>query len=87
MDVHKALEQHANQQNLEYKRFLELDDKRESYIQEAVELCKQDLPFNTDKINLVTRDINKISLRFIPEKKYVTNEMVKEYTEKLLANH
>ncbi|PLR91674.1 YpbS family protein [Bacillus sp. T33-2] len=83
MSVHKALALHAEKQNRFYKEFLVLDQKRETYIEEAVTLCKQGIPFTTDKINEVTREMNRINLRIIPTRKYVTAEMVREYVTKL----
>ncbi|WP_071461205.1 DUF2533 family protein [Bacillus massilinigeriensis] len=84
MDVHKALAQHAKKQNEKYNRFLELDQMREKYISEAVSLCKDGKLFSTDNINRVTAEINNIGLRFTPERKFVTKEMVEEYTARLL---
>ena len=40
MSVHKDLIQHAKNQNQLYMKFTQLDQQREVYIQEAVELCK-----------------------------------------------
>ncbi|HYK74167.1 MAG TPA: DUF2533 family protein [Pseudoneobacillus sp.] len=83
MSVHKELALHASKQHETYKEFLALDQKREYYIEEAVELCKQGKPFTTDKINEVTKMINLINLRFIPTRKFVTVEMVTEYVKSL----
>lgn len=82
MSVHKELAQHAEKQNIKYQEFLKLDQIRENYIEEAVELCKQGFAFSTDKINEVTNEMNKMNLRFVPFRKYVTVEMVKEYLSK-----
>jgi hypothetical protein len=82
MSVHKELAQHAANQNLVYQEFQKLDQLREQYIEEAIELCKQDKPFSTDKINEITHKMNQINLRFVTERKYVTVEMVKEYVKK-----
>ncbi|HLU21600.1 MAG TPA: DUF2533 family protein [Bacillaceae bacterium] len=79
MSVHLELAQHAKNQNAMYNRFLELDQQRELYIEEAITLCKQGKFFSTEKINAVTREINKINLRFIPTRQLVTPEMVQEY--------
>ncbi|EKN65480.1 hypothetical protein BABA_20116 [Neobacillus bataviensis LMG 21833] len=83
MSVHKDLINHAANQNKTYQVFQELDQQRENYIEEAVELCKQGLPFSTDKINEVTNRMNKINLRFVPTRKNVTIEMVREYVKSL----
>lgn len=81
MSVHKDLMQHAEKQNRMYNEFLALDQRRESYIEEVIELCKQESPFSTDKINEVTNRINKLNLRIIPTRKNVTVEMVQEYAK------
>lgn len=83
MSVHKDLIKHAEHQNKSYQEFLALDQQREMYIEEAVELCKQGKPFSTNKINEVTNRMNKINLRIISIRKNVTPEMVHEYVNKL----
>ncbi|WHY88816.1 DUF2533 family protein [Neobacillus novalis] len=83
MSVHKDLIKHAANQNKTYQLFLSLDQQRESYIEEAVELCKQGNPFSTEKINEVTNKMNKLNLRFIPIRKNVTVEMVQDYVKSL----
>ena len=84
MSVHKALSLHAQKQNQLFTEFTTLDQKREDYIQEAVELCKDGKAFTTDKINEVTKQINFIANeRFIPSRKLVTPEMVQEYVRVL----
>jgi hypothetical protein len=79
MSVHKDLINHAKNQNQSYQEFQALDELREKYIEEAIELCKQGKPFTTDKINGVTNRMNRINLRIISLRKNVTVEMVKEY--------
>lgn len=83
MSVHKDLINHAKNQNQSYQEFLALDQQREIYIEEAVELCKQGKPFSTDKINEVTNKMNRINLRIISIRKNVTVEMVQEYVKSL----
>ena len=83
MSVHKDLIKHAANQNKTYQEFLTLDQQREIYIQEAIELCKQGNPFSTDKINEVTNMINNINLRFIPTRKNVSVEMVQDYVKSI----
>ncbi|MHC0036010.1 DUF2533 family protein [Pseudoneobacillus sp. C159] len=83
MSVHKELAQHAEKQNKLYQQFIQLDQMRESYIEEAVELCKQGKTFSTDKINEITNQMNKMNIRFVPFRKNVTTEMVQEYVNKL----
>jgi hypothetical protein len=82
MSVHKDLIKHAANQHETYQQFLVLDQQREQYIEQAIELCKQGLPFSTDKINELTNRINKINLRFIPTRKNVTGEMVQKFVKK-----
>lgn len=80
MSVHKDLIQHAKNQNQLYTKFTQLDQQREDYIQEAVDLCKAGKEFTTDRINEVTMQINFIANnRFIPTRKLVTPEMVHDY--------
>jgi len=86
MSVHKDLIKHAANQNKTYQEFLTLDQQREIYIQEAIELCKQGNPFSTDKINEVTNMINNINLRFIPTRKNVSVEMVQDYVKSITKN-
>ena len=82
MSVHNDLIKHAANQHETYQQFLALDQQREQFIEEAIELCKLGQPFSTDRINAVTNSINKINLRFIPTRKNVTGEMVQEFVNK-----
>ncbi|MFE8694837.1 YpbS family protein [Cytobacillus sp. FJAT-53684] len=85
MSVHKAISAHVNKQNQMITSFLELDQKREDYIEEAISKCKQGQPFSTDKINEVTTRMNEISKQgVVPARKYVTAEMVEEYVHNIL---
>ncbi|HLO12435.1 MAG TPA: DUF2533 family protein [Pseudoneobacillus sp.] len=81
MSVHKDLAQHAKNQNAMYNEFLELDQLRETYIEEAIEQCKKGQHFSTDKINEVTNRMNRMNLRIITLRKNVTVEMVEEYVK------
>ncbi|AOH55022.1 hypothetical protein ABE28_011730 [Peribacillus muralis] len=84
MSVHKAITLHAQKQNKEFTEFSFLDQKREDYIQEAIELCKAEKDFTTDSINMITIQINALANeRFIPTRKMVTAEMVRTYVGKL----
>jgi hypothetical protein len=83
MSVHRDLIKHAENQNKTYQEFLALDQQRESYIEEAVELCKSGESFSTDSINEVTNKINRINLRIIPNRKNVTVEMIHEYVKSI----
>lgn len=84
MSVHKEITAHVNQANKRITDFLALDQKRESYIEEAVELCKQGKPFSTEKINEVTNQINELAKQgIVPARKNVTIEMVREYVYRI----
>ncbi|MFJ8244882.1 DUF2533 family protein [Peribacillus asahii] len=84
MSVHKAITLHAQKQNQDFTKFTRLDQQREEYIQEAIELCKAGKDFTTDKINEVTLQINVLANeRFIPTRKLVTLEMVRVYVGSL----
>ncbi|AZV43477.1 DUF2533 family protein [Peribacillus asahii] len=84
MSVHKAITLHAQKQNQDFTKFTRLDQQREEYIQEAIDLCKAGKDFTTDKINEVTLQINVLANeRFIPTRKLVTTEMVRVYVESL----
>ncbi len=83
MSVHKDISLHAEKQNQLFNKFALLEQKREDYIQEAIELCKAGKEFTTDFINEVTLQINELAnQRLVPIRKIVTPEMVREYVEK-----
>lgn len=83
MSVHKAITKHVNKQNQKINEFLVLDQKREAYIEEALERCREGKVFTTDKINEVTNQINELAKKgIIPTRKPVTIEMVREYALK-----
>ena len=83
MSVHKDISIHAEKQNQLFNKFALLEQKREDYIQEAIELCKAGKEFTTDFINEVTLQINELAnQRLVPIRKIVTPEMVREYVEK-----
>ncbi len=84
MSVHKEITRHVNKQNKRINDFLKLDQQRELFIQEAVELCKQGKAFSTDKINMVTDQINELARQgIIPTRKKVTPQMVQDYAATL----
>lgn len=83
MSVHKAITEHVNKQNKKINDFLSLDQLREMYIEEAVTLCRDGKPFTTEKINMVTNQINDLAKQgIIPTRKLVSIEMVREYALK-----
>jgi hypothetical protein len=88
MTVHKAISAHSTKQHEILKQFLQLDQQRERYIDEAVSLCKQGKEFSTESINLVTTQINNLAKQgVVPQRKLVTAHMVKEYSSRLEASH
>lgn len=84
MSVHKAISAHVNGQNHILSEYVQLDQQREAFIDEACQLCKKAQPFNTDKINQVTEKMNLLSKKIenLPERSYVTVQMVQEYVQK-----
>jgi hypothetical protein len=83
-EVHQAITAHSNKQHAIVKRFLQLEAKREQYISEAVALCQNGEPFTVEKINEVTKQMNELAKQgIVPQRKYVTVDMVKEYVERL----
>jgi len=82
-EVHKEITKHSNRQHQLVKTFIELDLKREEFIDEAVQLCLENKPFSVDKINAVTVEINQLAKKgIVPTRKRVTVEMVKEFVQR-----
>ncbi|WLR43687.1 YpbS family protein [Bacillus carboniphilus] len=82
-EVHKEITKHSNSQHQHVKSFLHLEQLRETLIDEAVSLCRQNKPFDVQKINQVTKEMNHLSQRgIVPTRKMVTPEMVHEYVKK-----
>lgn len=83
-EVHQAITAHSKKQHALIRTFVELDAKREAYIEEAVALCQRGEPFSVHNINEVTKQINELAKNgIVPQRKYVTVDMVKEYVQKL----
>ncbi|KIQ94328.1 hypothetical protein LH47_01603 [Anoxybacillus thermarum] len=83
-EVHQAITAHSQKQHALVRAFIELDAKREAYIEEAVSLCQRGEPFSVQNINEVTKQINELAKSgIVPQRKYVTVDMVKEYVQKL----
>ncbi|CAG9623691.1 YpbS family protein [Sutcliffiella rhizosphaerae] len=83
MSVHKEISEHSRKQNQVVMNFLQLDQQREAFIEEAVILCQQKKPFTTAKINEVTKKINELARKGIaPQRKMVTAEMVEEFVSR-----
>lgn len=87
MSVHHAISNHSEKQHYIVKRFTELEQQREAYIEKAIQLCKKGEPFSTDEINAVTKEMNELCKKGIvtslPVRKTVTIEMVKAYVDKI----
>ncbi|TYR79994.1 DUF2533 family protein [Priestia megaterium] len=85
MSVHKAISAHSKKQHELVKSFVGLDTMREQAIEAAVALCKEGKNFSVDNINAVTQQINELAKNngIVPTRKYVTEEMVKEYVNRL----
>lgn len=83
MSVHKAISEHSSKQKKALQDFLELDHKREEYIEEAIQKCKNNEPFTVDKINEVTKKINDLAVKeIVPTRKHITREMVQKFVQK-----
>ncbi|WP_339146442.1 MULTISPECIES: YpbS family protein [unclassified Sutcliffiella] len=83
MSVHKAISEHSRKQNQVVMNFLQLEQQREAYIEEAIVLCRQNIPYTTEKINEVTKRINELARKGIaPQRQLVTKEMVEEFVSR-----
>ncbi|MDR9793574.1 DUF2533 family protein [Aeribacillus pallidus] len=83
-EVHKEITKHSNRQHEIVKKFLHLEEKREQAIDEAVKLCEKGLHFSVQTINEITKEMNELARAtgIVPQRKYVTEEMVKEYVSR-----
>lgn len=80
MNVHEEISKHSQKQHEALVYFLQLDGEREHYIEEAIELCRQNQQFSVDKINKVTRIILKMATtEKVPTRRLVTKEMIHEF--------
>lgn len=83
MSVHQAISAHSKKQQGAIQKFLELDKKRESFIEEAIAKCKNNESYSVDQINEITKEINGLAtLEIVPTRRYVTLEMIKEVAAK-----
>jgi hypothetical protein len=83
MNVHEAISKHSNKQHMHIVRFTELDEQREKAIDDCVALCKSGQPFSVEPINRITAAIIEHARNGIsPLRKYVTEEMVRQYAGK-----
>ncbi|MCP3775606.1 YpbS family protein [Paenibacillus sp. MZ04-78.2] len=82
-NVHEAITNHTRKQNAHLERFLELENERETAIEEAIALCIAGEPFNVDAINAATDRINRHARNGIsPTRVHVTPDMVREAARK-----
>lgn len=82
-NVHEAISQHSKKQHQHIQSFLKLEAKREAYIEEAIQLCLNSLPFDVNKINQVTTEINHLASKgIVPTRKLVTKEMVQVFVKR-----
>ncbi|WLD95290.1 DUF2533 family protein [Alkalihalobacillus sp. AL-G] len=82
MSVHIDISKHSQDQHQRIRTFLELDSKREYWIETALNECKDGKPFgeSVQKINDVTKEMNEISRKgIVPLRENVTVEMIVEY--------
>jgi hypothetical protein len=83
MSVHKEITKHVKQVNSRVIRYKQLDQLRESFIEEALLLCKAGGTFSVGKINVVTEQINELArLGVVPTRKKVTKEMVIDFVNR-----
>ncbi|MDX5474327.1 MAG: YpbS family protein [Bacillaceae bacterium] len=83
MSVHKAISAHSKKQNEIVMKFIQLENLREKFIEEAIYQCQHNEPFSTDKINEVTKKINELAKSGIAEqRKIVTEDMVREFVNR-----
>ena len=83
MSVHKGISNQLSQKNREINLFIQLDKEREEAISHAVQLCKANESFTTERINELSAQINELAKQgSIPSRSYVTPQMVKEFVEK-----
>lgn len=84
MSVHKEITEHVNKQHKIIKKYLDLVEQREQAINVAMEQAKNQDTISTDKINRITAEINELSKSgMTPRLKYVTAEMVMDYSKKV----
>lgn len=83
MSVHLEISKHSSKQNAIVTEFVKLEQKRERLIDEAVAQCVNGQHFTVSEINEVSKQMNILSQKgIVPQRKLVTEEMVKEYVDK-----
>ncbi|MCF7618126.1 YpbS family protein [Bacillus sonorensis] len=82
-NVHEAITAHSKKQHQLIKEFVLLEQERERAIEEAVATCERQEPFSTDRINQVTAKMNELAKKgIVPQRRFVTKEMVEEYVSR-----
>ncbi len=83
MSVHKAITKHVEEVNSRVNYYKQLDQQRESLIEEAIFLFKAGENFSVDKINEVTEQMNELArLGVVPTRKKVSKQMVVEFVNR-----
>ncbi|WP_096154330.1 MULTISPECIES: DUF2533 family protein [Bacillus] len=83
MSVHKQISAHSKKQNEVVMKFIQLENVREKYIEEAIYHCQHNETFSTEKINEVTKRINELAKSGIAEqRKLVTEDMIREFVNR-----
>jgi hypothetical protein len=84
MSVHHEITAHSAKQAERILGYKKLDAQREFYIEEAVTKCLNGESFEVENINWVTEELNRYAkIHHLPERKYVTKEMIQEYCDKI----
>jgi hypothetical protein len=82
MSVHTAITAHSKKQHDHIELFLHLDQLRELAIDQTVQKCMANKPFNVEEINQISRDINEHAKKGIsPTRKLVSEEMIQHYVD------
>lgn len=83
MSVHKEISAHSSKQADRILGYKKLDAQREIYIAEAIEKCSKGEEFQVTQINRATEELNLYARKNnLPERVYVTIEMVNEFCNK-----
>lgn len=83
MSVHEAISKHSQKQHHALQLFLQLDRQRELFIEEELENYKNNVDFNVDKINEVTKQINELGKKeIVPSRQLVTKQMIIDFAKK-----
>jgi hypothetical protein len=84
MSVHTAITAHSKKQHDHIEAFLKLDLSREDAIEQTIQKCLANEPFNVQEINQITLQINEHARKGIsPTRKIVSEAMILQYAEAL----